>query len=441
LLPYVIIGMGAAGVSAAEAIRSVDQTTDIFLVGEESAGYYSRPGLAFYLSGEIPQSQLFPMTEADFRRIKVKCVHACATRIEAGEHRVQFDNGKSLRYRKILIATGASASSNRLPGAQLEGVTKLDCIHDAEQLLKLARKARAAVVVGGGITALELVEGLVARGVKTHYLLRGDRYWSNVLDEEESRIVEDRLVEDGVTIHYSTEIEEILGRNGRVIGVRTKDEREIPCEIVSVAIGVTPRKNLAEVSGIKVDKGILVNENMETDQTDIYAAGDAAQILNPVSGKSIIETLWIPARNQGFAAGLNMAGRKTAYHQGLAFNVTRLANLTTTIIGKVGDGKDLDLAGIARGESEIWREMPEAIATQSNFDVNHLRLLVGKDTLVGAVLIGSQTLSQALQVLVGRKVDISPIRERLLEPGAGLADIIAEFWVTWNACEGEYVRQ
>ncbi len=428
MTPYVIIGTGAAGVAAAEAIRSLDKITDIILVGEESAGFYSRPGLPFFLKGEIPQSQLFPLSEADFQGLNVSLIQAHVVNIFPDTHMIKLNNGKSLPYRRLLIATGASASPNRLPGADLEGVVKLDCLRDALHILKLVRRSHSAVVVGGGITALELVEALVARGVKTHYFLRGDRYWANVLDEEESHIIEERLVKDKVNLHYQTEVDEILGKKGCLVGVRTKDGREIKCDLLAVAIGITPRKRLAEEAGILVDKGILVNETLQTSQPDIFAAGDVAQIYDPSARKAVLESLWAPAHNQGFTAGLNMAGSRTVYQKRLAFNVTRLANLTTTIIGRVGEGKDLDLVGIARGDSETWREMPEAIAAQANFAVNHMRLLVGENTLVGAVLIGSQTLSYALQVLVEEKVDISAIRDRLLQPGADLADTIADFW-------------
>ncbi len=432
MYPYAIIGSGAAGIGAVEGIRSLDISSNIILVREENAGYYSRPGLAYYLSGEIPERSLYPFTEGDFQRLNVIRKQARVTRIAPREHCVELSDGSDLRYLRMLIATGSSASRPTVPGIDLEGVVKLDNLEDARRILKLARKAHTGVIVGGGITALELVEGLVSRGVKTHYLLRGDRYWSNVLDETESRIIEHRLKEDKVALHFHTELAEIIGKNGRVTGVRTKDGKEIKCEIVGVAIGITPRKNLAETGGIKTERGILVNEYLQTEDPDIFAAGDVAQVFDPFLGKSVLDSLWGPARNQGWTAGLNMTGKKVLYHKDLAFNVTRLAKLTTTIIGTVGEGKDEDLAGIARGDSELWRQLPDAIAAQSNFEVNHLRLLVGKETLIGAIIMGDQSLSRPLQVLIRKKVDITSIKDRLLQPGADVPDIICEFWCEWS---------
>ncbi len=223
------------------------------------------------------------------------------------------------------------------------------------------------MVIGGGITALELAEGLLARGMKVRYLLRGDRYWSNVLDPQESRIVEARLQEEGVTLHHHAEITEVLGKNGHVHAVRLADGQIWKCDLLAYAIGIHPRLELAKRAGLAVDRGILVNEFLQTSETDIYAAGDAAQAYDPMTGRSVLDSLWNPARQQGYAAGLNMAGKRTAYSKSAPFNVTRLAGLTTTIIGTVGGGRDDDLVGIARGDSETWRELPDAMIAQSGF--------------------------------------------------------------------------
>jgi NAD(P)H-nitrite reductase large subunit len=429
---YVLVGSGVASLAAAEAIRTVDRKGDILVIGDEPHGYYSRPGLAYVLTGELSEKNLYPMAEDDFRKLGVRRLHARVTLIQPQERLAILHNQAAVPYDKLLIAVGAEAQASRVPGVKLEGVLKLDNLDDARRIVHAARKARSAVVVGGGITALEIVEGLVANKVKTTYFLRGGRYWQNVLDETESRIVEHRLQEEGVEILFHTELEEILGKNGRVSGVRTKDGRELRCDLVAIAVGIRPRKELAEASGLQVERGVLVNEWMQSSVADIYAAGDVAQVFDPFTGKSVLDSLWGPARDQGFTAGLNMAGKPAPYYKIVPFNVTRLAGLTTTIIGTVGQGDDPDLAGIARGDSETWRQLPDAIAAQSNFDVNRLRVLVGQTTLLGALVIGDQTLSRPLQHIIANRLDISAVRDRLLTPGAPLADIIAEFWTHWK---------
>ncbi|MFN2237291.1 MAG: NAD(P)/FAD-dependent oxidoreductase, partial [Anaerolineales bacterium] len=202
---YVIVGTGPAGVAAAEAIRSQDSGAAITLIGDEPWGYYSRPGLAYYLTGELPEKGLFPFSEGDFQKLNLTTRYTRIRQINPDAHQIENQKGQKLQYDRLLIATGARAARIEMPGINLEGVVVLDNLDDARQIIKLSRKTRSAVVIGGGITALEIVEGLVSRGVKTHYFLRGDRYWSNVLDETESRIVESRLRHEGVQIHYHTE--------------------------------------------------------------------------------------------------------------------------------------------------------------------------------------------------------------------------------------------
>jgi NAD(P)H-nitrite reductase large subunit len=314
-------------------------------------------------------------------------------------------------------------------------VVKLDNLADARSMIQSARKARSAVVVGGGITALEIVEGLVARGVKVHYFLRGERYWSNVLDKTEARIVENRLKEEGVNIHYHTELGEIIGKRGKVTGVLTKEGARIKCKMVAIAIGIRPRTELAVTAGLKTERGILVSEHLQTSAPDIFAAGDVAQVYDPHSGQSVVDSLWGPARAQGHAAGLNMAGSPTPYRKIVPFNVTRLAGLTTTIIGTVGNGNDPDLIGIARGDSETWRQLPDALAAQSNFRVNRLRIMVGTETLLGAIVMGDQKLSQPLYHLIRDRADIRPICDHLLNPKSNLGDLIADFWTNWSTLD------
>ena len=435
---YVIIGSGAAGIASIEAIRSQDAQGDIILVAEDPYGYYSRPGLAYLLSKEIPESQLFPFSQKDFDRMPIKWVSARAARVLADTHQVELHDGRKIVYDRLLLATGSQAIRISIPGTDLYGSVKLDNLDDARYIIKLARRGKSAVVVGGGITALEIVEGLAARGVKVHYFLREDRYWASILDENESRVVEERLREDGVKIHYHTELAEVLGKKGRVVGVRTKKGEIIRCDIVAVAIGVRPRIELAATCGLKTDRGILVDEHMQSSNSDIFAAGDIGQVLDPRTGKTMLDTLWSPARTQGTCAGLNMSGKTYTFCKPIPYNVTRLAGLTTTIIGSVGGGgRDPDLFGIARGDSEVWRDTTgvcerSLIAGQSEFDVNRLRLVIGERNILGAFLMGDQTLSKPVQQLIVQQADICSVREQLLRPSRPLQDIIVDFFNHWQ---------
>lgn len=425
---YVIIGTGVAGIAAVESIRSVDRTGDIVMLGDDPHGYYSRPGLAYFLTGELHDKALFPKKREDYDRLKFIYRKTRVTEIDRATKTVTLENGSLLSYGKLLVATGASASPLTIPGANLQGVVKLDHLDDARAIVKSARRGRTAIVVGGGITALELTEGLLARGMNVHYLLRGSRYWNSVLDEQESRVIESRLQEEGVKLHPRSEVIEILGRAGKVAGARLLDGRTMKCDMLAYAVGIKPRLDLARSADLACDRGILVNEYLQTNDPDIYAAGDVAQVYDPLTGRSVLDSLWSPAREQGSAAGLNMAGQSKAYVKSVPFNVTRLAGLTTTIIGAVGSGHDDDVVGIARGDSETWRQLPDAIVTQGGFDVNRVRLLVGENQLFGAVVMGDQKLSSPLQRIIAGKINISAIRDQLLAKDAKVADVLIDFW-------------
>ena len=425
---YTIVGTGVAGIAAIESIRSVDRLGEITLIGDDPHGFYSRPGLAYYLTGEIHDQALFPKRREDYHKLHFRYLKGRVKHIVCDRHHLEIDGHEPISYDRLLLALGAYATPLELPGSKLEGVLKLDHLNDANRIIKLARRGKTAVVVGGGITALEMVEGLVARGMKVHYLLRGDRYWSNVLDEQESKIVEHRLKEEGVKLHYHSEINEITGKHNRVNAVRLQDGTILKCDLLAYAIGIRPRTRLAADAALDVDRGILVNEYMQTNDPDIFAAGDVAQVYDPATKKSVLDSLWSPAQEQGCIAGSNMTGQKKAYIKSIPFNVTRLAGLTTTIIGAVGRGRDEDMVGIARGDSETWRQLPDAIVAQTGFEVNRLRVLVGEKTLLGAIVMGDQTLSFPLEKIISNNVDISTIRDGLLAPNARIADLLAGFW-------------
>lgn len=420
---YVVIGTGPCGIAAAGVIREKEPDCNLTLIGDDVHGFYSRPGLAYFLTGEVSERQLSLPQAVEFRRINARAVA-----LYPDIRQVTCDDGRKYNYDKLLLATGSSASGITNPGADMKGVVKLDSLDDTKEIISIAKKSKAAVVVGGGITALELVEGLVARGIETHYLLRSDRYWPNVLDEVESAIVEKRLQGHGVRIHTHSQIARIVGKQDKVIGVELEGGESIKCQIVAVAVGVQPRVELAKAAGLKTDRGILTDEYLQTSVRGVFAAGDAAQIFDPVSGKALLDALWGKALAQGRIAGLNMVGERTPYEKSASFNVTRLAGITTTIIGTVGQGNDNDLQSITRGDSETWRQLPNVLAVQWDSEVNRVRIVIGARTFIGAVVMGDQTLSHPLQRLIAGRVDISPLLPILSRPGVSLADAIIDYW-------------
>ncbi len=432
---YVIIGSSIAGQSAAEAIRERDAHSPITLVAEEPHRFYSRPGLAYVLRGDIPEKQIMARTAEDWRQLKAQIVTARAERLLPDQHQVKLVNGKTLRYDRLLLATGSVAVPPDFPGRELPGIVKLDNLDDLHHIVKLAGRRKTAVVIGGGITALELVEGLRARGVKVHYLMRSGRYWSNVLDETESHLVEDRLREEAVIIHPRTQLKQALGKRDKLIGVETVAGERIDCDMLAVAIGVRPRLELAQAAGLKIERGIVVDEYLRTSAPDVFAAGDVAQVTDPHTGRSSLDVLWSSALAQGRAAGFNMAGGATPYRRTVPMNVTQLAGLITTIIGAVGAGRNDDLVTLSRGESEQWRSLEPARAVYARWEANRIRLQFDDRHIVGAVVMGDQMWARPLYDLISKRIDITSIRDVMLADQSDAFDHLRQFYQEWESTQ------
>ena len=410
---HVIIGSGIAALSAAEAIREVDDAAHITLISDEDAPFYSRPALAYRLTGELAPDRLRIRSDAETARLRLDRLVARVAGLLPEAHKIQLADGRTLAYDTLLLATGAASIAPDFAGGTLDGVLRLDGLADTEAMIARAATAKTAVVVGGGSTALELVDGLHARGVATHYLLRGERYWSKIFDRVESAIVESRLTAAGVTLHRNTSIREALGTNGLLVGVRTNDGRTLAADLLAVAIGVRPRTELARQAGLLVERGIRTNERLETSHADIFAAGDCAQVYDPVTRTAQLDTLWSSALAQGRTAGYNMAGMHLVLRQRPALNVTRVAGVTTTIIGAVGGASDPDLLTLTRGQSERWQLDPDAWSVGGSRREDRLRVVVSGRSIVGAVVMGDQRVSVPLAHLIGEQVDISELRPLL----------------------------
>jgi NAD(P)H-nitrite reductase large subunit len=431
-LEYVMIGSGIASLSAAETLRAKKPNASITIVSEEIHDFYSRPGLAYYLRGDIPEAQLNIRTRDDLKALNVKRINVRVEELRCDKQELMLANKQRVHYDRLLLATGALAVPASFPGSDLAGIVKLDGLDDTRQILKLARRGKPAVVVGGGITALELAEGLCARGMKVTYFLRGERYWADVLDEAESHIVMERLRHEGIVIRTKTQVKQAVGKAGQLTAVETDSGDKVPCEVLAVAIGVKPRVDLAKKAGLTVDKGIMVNPRMQTTRQGVYAAGDCAQV-----GSLPLDVLWPTAIDQGRVAGANMAGAEIAYVKGVACNVTMLSGLKVAIIGNVGRGKgsenkDKDLLCIARGDSEAWRVKPSAFVLADTDDVNRVRLFVGERKIVGALVMGEQSWVRPLQQLIGKEADITPIRPILLSDAHAGLEKLAEFYEDWS---------
>ena len=336
-LRHVIVGSGIAGLCAAEVLRQNDAEAAITIISEEPHNFYSRPGLAYLLRGDIPERQLFIRSKHDLRAMHLQRIHAVAESLSENQEVVLRD-GRRVAYDRLLLATGALAVPPTFPGSDLAGIVKLDGLDDTRRILKLARRGKPAVVIGGGVTALELAEGLRARGMHVHYLLRKARFWGDVLDEVESNIVMDRLRRRRHSLAPEHPGEAGDWRQGPCH--RRRDAGRRDDTVPNSGRGYRrscPRRSDAQgrVGRGQVSRG--EGHRGRCAPADEPAQRVCSRRLRPGRRRAPRRAL-AHGQAQGCIAGMNMAGCRVPYVKGVACNVTLLAGLKVTIIGNVGSG-------------------------------------------------------------------------------------------------------
>lgn len=358
----VIIGNGITGVTAATTARRLQPTARITLVADETPHHYSRTALMYVYMGHLRPADIKPYEDWFWAENRLELIQATATHFDAGAQQVHLDNGQTLAYDKLLLATGSVSRFADWPGQRLRGVQGLYGLPDLEQMTRDTHGIRQAVVVGGGLIGVELAEMLHTRGVAVTLLVRDDRYWGSVLPKAEAELVDHQLRAHHIDVRYRTELAELLGdAEGRVRAVRTTAGEELPAQWVGLATGVIPNLMLAQKSGVETDRGILVDELLQTNQPHVFAAGDCAQHRQPGAGEVPIEQLWYTGRMQGQTVAHTICGQPTPYRRGVWFNSAKFFNLEYQTYGQVPANS---VEGI---ESFYWQHLTRACAVRINF--------------------------------------------------------------------------
>jgi nitrite reductase (NADH) large subunit len=414
LTRHVIIGDGGAGLTAAHFIRQADAGARIEIYSEDPNAAYYRAALTNYLIGELREAQLFAIPPDFFRIHNIQRIHDRVLAVDGRNSRLTLAQGGEVAYDQLLIAAGARPNPPEFPGVELTGVMTMRTLQDARTVMDLAssKRLRQAVVVGGGLLGIEWVQGLLHHHTKVIYLLRGERFFEQGLDQTASDLVISRLRAAGVDVRINEEIGEALGgKGGRVRAVRLKNSGdEIECQLVGIAIGIRPNVEFLDGSGIDVvvdpkrgiSRGIQVDEYLRTNIPNIYAAGD---ITHSTLG------LWEVARLQGRAAGRNMAGGSEICHLGHHYHATRLYDLDFAGAGDVMEKPgDQVLIDFPRGSGRVV----------------YRKLIVREDKLVGATMLGERKervrkYGMLYRKLINNGIDISTISKNLLDASFDLA--------------------
>ncbi len=409
---YVIIGGSAGGIGAVEAIREVDPVGTLTVISDETVPQYSRPMISEYVSREATLDTMKYRGNQFWNDNGVQALTGrTATKIDFAKKQVELDSGEKIDYEKLLIATGGKPFVPRMEGEEKDGVFTFTELSSAKGIEAKLEKSKSAVVIGGGLIGVSASEALIKRGIKVTLVELKNEILNLILDKTASEIAENVLTEAGVTVITGQSVQRILGRNDNetsVGGVVITDGKEIPCDLVVVAIGVIPRIELVKETQVKVNRGIVVDRSMRTNIPNVYACGDVAEAHDFLIDGNRLLPLWPLAHLGGRVAGYNMAGKKTEYEGGTIMSSLKYFDLRIIAVGNVNpdDTTDYELLVELKPEKTVYK-----------------KILLKDGKIVGFIFLGDLERAGIFFRLLKCHVDVSEIKETLLSEEFGIVTL------------------
>ncbi|MEP5614286.1 MAG: NAD(P)/FAD-dependent oxidoreductase [Cyclobacteriaceae bacterium] len=331
----VIIGNGIAGITAARHIRKLSDNR-ITVISGETDHFFSRTALMYIYMGHMKFENTKPYEDWFWSKNKIDLMKQWVKSIDFDGKNISFENGSSLTFDQLILATGSQSNFFGWPGQNLKGVQGLYSYQDLELMEANTKNVKSAVILGGGLIGVEMAEMLHSRGIHVTYLIRESHFWGNMLPKEEGTLIDNHLAENGIDLRVETELEEILDDgSGNVKGIKTKSGEVIDCQFVGLTVGVHPNIDLVKDSKVETDKGILVDEFLQTNIQDVYALGDCAQLKNPPAHRRPIEAVWYVGRMMGETVAHTVTGDKTKYQPGVWFNSAKFFDIEYQNYGTV----------------------------------------------------------------------------------------------------------
>lgn len=324
----IIIGNGITGITCALNIRKRDTSAEITVISAESKHFYSRTALMYVYMGHMQYEHTKPYEDWFWKKNRIELVEGSVKSVDAEFKVVSMEDGRMLHYHQLVIASGSVYNKFGWPGEDLKGVCGLYSLQDLQAIERATQNISDAVIVGGGLIGIELAEMLRSRDINVHFLVREKYYWSNVLPEEEAKLVSRHIKEHHINLFLETELKEITGdEDGKVKSIITRSGEEILCQFVGLTAGVSPQIDFLANSGIQCNRGVLVNQYLETNIPNIYAAGDCAEFRDPQPDNPAVEQLWYTGKMQGEALAKIICGQRTPYHRGIWFNSAKFLDI------------------------------------------------------------------------------------------------------------------
>ena len=422
---HVILGAGPAGVIAAETLRKHAPADTITLIGDEPDAPYSRMAIPYLLIGNIDERGTYlRKTPSHFDDLRITQVKAKVSRVDAAGKTVVLDNGTSLGFDKLLIATGSHPVRPPIPGMDLPGVHPCWTLADARAIAALAQPGARVLQMGAGFIGCIIMEALASRGVQLSVVEMGDRMVPRMMGPVAGGMIRDWCEAKGVQVFTGTKVEAIesgaekglLGKLASAVGlssgdaggalrVRLSNGQTVEADLVISATGVRPAIGYLKDSGVTCLQGVLTDACMQTNASGIYAAGDCAEAFDKVSGKTIVSAIQPNAAEQARVAALNMAGQSTELKGVTQINVLDTLGLISTSFGNwegVAGGEHAELTDISAGR--------------------HLSLQFEDDVLIGCNSVGWTEHVGVMRGLVEGQVRLGEWKDRLLHDPTKLMD-------------------
>jgi NAD(P)H-nitrite reductase large subunit len=331
----VIIGNGAAGLSALNRFRTIDMDSKITLISEESRTAYSRVLLPYYLRKKIPYENLFIRRAEDYEAQRVGTEFGVGLRrLDAVSRRLTLKDGRSVGYDRLLIATGSRPFLPPIDGLSGTGVHHLWTLRDTERLDTLFHPGRRALVLGSGFIALQAAWAAQQRGLEVTVYELLPRIMPTVLDDRGASVLRRNVEKQGVRVRTGIRTDWVDRSESGVLTVHAADNPPLDVDLIIVGAGVRPNIDFLTGSPVRTEGSILVDEYMQTSVPGIYAAGDVARGPSSFGEPHQTHALWPTAVEHGTIAGENLAGGKVSYRGSLNMNVTEMFDITVASMGK-----------------------------------------------------------------------------------------------------------
>lgn len=331
----VILGNGIAGITAARHIRKLSDHK-ITVISGETEHFFSRTAFMYIYMGHMKYEHTKPYEDWFWAKNKIDLKKGWVSQIDFQGKQLVFDNGEKLTYDKLILALGSRSNKFGWKGQDLKGVQGLYSYQDLELMEANSVGLKHAVIVGGGLIGVEMAEMLHSRNISVTYLIREKHFWGNVLPDEEASMIDHHLREHHVDLRNETELDEIIDDgNGKVKAIKTKSGDLIECQFVGLTVGVSPNIGLVKNTTIETNRGILVDDYLQTNIPGVFAIGDCAELRHPRPHRQPVEAVWYAGRMMGETVAHTITGDTTMYLPGVWFNSAKFFDIEYQTYGQV----------------------------------------------------------------------------------------------------------